>query len=96
MEPPISTFDSRQKFFQKNLSRSKLTVQTEGVQRDEEYNASHVRKIRPRSQYGDGNGIKDLLGESNFSLSPVPKPSSQPSQTFMNSLAERKSSVDGL
>lgn len=46
---------------------------------------------------GDGNGIKGryLLGESNFSLSPVPKPpletpSSQPSQAFMNSLTKGK------
>lgn len=53
-------------------------------------NASHVRKIGARGQHGierrDGNGIKGryLLGESNFSLSPDPKPSlwSRPTPTI--------------
>lgn len=53
-------------------------------------NASHVRKIGARGQRGierrDGNGIKGryLLGESNFSLSPDPKPSlwSRPTPTI--------------
>lgn len=72
MEPPISTFDSRQKFFQKNLSRSKLTVQTEGVQRDEEYNT--FEKSDQGANVGMEMELKIFLANRIFHLAQFQNP----------------------